>query len=699
MYNDEEDNERYFSPDLLHVVRIATISNLELAPYGIRSVPTKTEDGIPIRKLYVTNLPPKTTRTELYGVFAQYGLIKSCWLKMGDKGPNKTPIPTYAFVTFSNPADAHQALEAPSHEKILRGRNLYTSPADSWHQPVEDADGRVCWKPRFSRTNVRSRSRSKDLDEGTSTKMSTVATLDSSESSDEEDVKSCTILDVLNRDCLTHILNYIPIRDIILSERVSKGWQIMVQEYLAGVRVLKTSWWQAEAARLTTAVLRRVLARVGDSLLALHIDHHWSALNDRTAHSIARFCPKLEELKIVGMHTKNWNPLLYGCKKLKNLSFISCNKLTDSSLVHLAHVDSCIEKITVANNTHVTGLFLTGAAPPQLSSLSFYNCYSLQGTVLSAAMDSLPNLTTLKLDLCPAAMWKIVPMILKTLSKLEELSLSEYMSSEVCFTTQSSDEFCEALTGLTELRRLNLSRNIHITNAVLKQIGQTCHKLEYLNVSSCNSRKNFPQPGVSDEGLAALWAGCRRLRELDVSYLAGLGGAGLAGQGGAARLRRFTARGNPALSAAGPAALLAAAPCLQEMDLCGCDGVSEEIVEAAVNALALNPRHLLLRLAGTGAAQAQEELPKHRLLTVNVADDLCNPNMRPDFVDRIFGNDSDESFDDLYDHDDFEDLFGSGESRFNYLNTLHVGRSHRYIVTLKSVVVVALKIRRPVHSC
>lgn len=438
--------------------------------------------------------------------------------------------------------------------------------------------------------------------------MSTVATLDSSESSDEEDVKSCTILDVLNRDCLTHILNYIPIRDIILSERVSKGWQIMVQEYLAGVRVLKTSWWQAEAARLTTAVLRRVLARVGDSLLALHIDHHWSALNDRTAHSIARFCPKLEELKIVGMHTKNWNPLLYGCKKLKNLSFISCNKLTDSSLVHLAHVDSCIEKITVANNTHVTGLFLTGAAPPQLSSLSFYNCYSLQGTVLSAAMDSLPNLTTLKLDLCPAAMWKIVPMILKTLSKLEELSLSEYMSSEVCFTTQSSDEFCEALTGLTELRRLNLSRNIHITNAVLKQIGQTCHKLEYLNVSSCNSRKNFPQPGVSDEGLAA--------------------------------------------------------PCLQEMDLCGCDGVSEEIVEAAVNALALNPRHLLLRLAGTGAAQAQEELPKHRLLTVNVADDLCNPNMRPDFVDRIFGNDSDESFDDLYDHDDFEDLFGSDEEIF-----------------------------------
>lgn len=50
----------------------------------------------------------QTTRTELFGVFAQYGFIKSCWLRMGEKGPNKTLAPTYAFVTFSNPADAHK---------------------------------------------------------------------------------------------------------------------------------------------------------------------------------------------------------------------------------------------------------------------------------------------------------------------------------------------------------------------------------------------------------------------------------------------------------------------------------------------------------------------------------------------------------------------------------------------------------------
>lgn len=50
----------------------------------------------------------QTTRSELFSIFAPYGFIKSCWLKMGDRGPNRPPTPTYAFVTFSNPEDAHK---------------------------------------------------------------------------------------------------------------------------------------------------------------------------------------------------------------------------------------------------------------------------------------------------------------------------------------------------------------------------------------------------------------------------------------------------------------------------------------------------------------------------------------------------------------------------------------------------------------
>ncbi|XP_049872173.1 F-box/LRR-repeat protein 7-like isoform X2 [Pectinophora gossypiella] len=582
MYFDGDD-VRFLNPELLfQVVRreISTISsNLEVAHYGLRSVPTHTEDGIPIRKLYVSNLPPKTTRTELFGVFAQYGFIKSCWLRMGDKGPNKTPTPTYAFVTYSNPADAHKALQAPIHEKMLRGRNLRISPADSWHQPAEDADGRVRWKPRGQRhsdaapTPHAEQSNNPEAipetssDNGeTSSEPNEQTTSSSSPSQELEpqaDEQCYNILDILNRDCLTHVLTYVPIRDLIRSERTSKAWQNMVQEYLQSIRVFKTSWWQHTGVTLTTAVLRRVLQRLGGALLRLHIDHHWSALNDRTAHSVGKFCPDLEELKVVGMHTKNWNPLIYGCKQLKSLSFVSCNKLTDTSLVHLVKNDSGIESLTVANNTHVTGLFLTGSSPQKLTSLSFYNCYSLQGTVLCAAVESLPTITTLRLDVCPVTMWKIIPFIISKLPKLEELSLSEYTSVDGCVTPQSIDAFCESLAVLTELKILNLSRNIHITNAVLKQVAQSCSKLQSLNVSSCNSKKTFPHAGVGDEGIAAVCRGCAALRRLDVSYLAALSDVGAAAARRLPQLRALTARGSPALSAAPLAAAIAACHQLQ----------------------------------------------------------------------------------------------------------------------------------------
>lgn len=68
--------------------------------------------------------------------------------------------------------------------------------------------------------------------------------------------------------------------------------------YCSGIRLFKTSWWKQDPRMLTTAVLRHVLSRLGSSLTRLHIDHPWSALNDRTAHIVGKFCPNLEELKV-----------------------------------------------------------------------------------------------------------------------------------------------------------------------------------------------------------------------------------------------------------------------------------------------------------------------------------------------------------------------------------------------------------------
>lgn len=62
----------------------------------------------------------------------------------------------------------------------------------------------------------------------------TVTLLQNEEEEESESDHSYDILDILNRDCLTHILSYVPIRDLIRSERVSKRWHNVVQEYLQG---------------------------------------------------------------------------------------------------------------------------------------------------------------------------------------------------------------------------------------------------------------------------------------------------------------------------------------------------------------------------------------------------------------------------------------------------------------------------------
>lgn len=665
MYFEHEEYD-FFSPDLSHALghHITICSNLDANPYALRSVPTHTEDGIPIRKLYVSNLPPKASRTEIFGVFAPYGFIKSCWLRIGEKGPNRTPTTTYAFVTYSSPGDAHKALQAPEHEKMLRGRQLRISPADSWHQPAVDDQGRVRWKPRGQRREdlMPIASCSHDSTSQGSSEQEAIQNVEAIVPTETVEPgpsaePTYTILDILNRDCMDHIMSYIPINDLIRSERVSKGWQNMTQEYFTSLRTFKTSSWQHKGVTLTTAVLRRVLKRL-DCLTRLHIDHNWSALNDRVAHTVGKFCPNLEELKVVGMHTKNWNPLIYGCKQLKSLSFVSCTKLTDTSLVHIIESDCKIQSLTVANNTHVTGFFLSGVTSSSLVSLAFYNCFSLQSTVLCSAIKGLPNLKSLKLDVCPENIWRVVPTMLQSLPNLQELSLSEFTSKSY---TQGTQEFCDVLGTLKELRVLNLSRNVYITNAVLKQVAQTCTKLHTLNISSCCSKRNYFNTGVTEEGILAVTTACTALEVFDASYLAGLTDSGLMGLCKLPQLRHLTVRGNPDLTHVSLSAVLNSCPNLKEIDACGCDKVGAEVVSAAQSAVQRWPRVLALRLASTAVPTAAEDCETHKLLIVDTTDDRSHPNLRPDFFDRFFENISDDSLEDYFDPDDLDDFDGDDD--------------------------------------
>lgn len=637
-----------------------SLIDLKMSRYGVHRVPIHTEDGIPIRKIFVSNLPPKTTRQEILDVFAQYGFVKSCWVRKTNP-PFSQSSPSYAFVTFENPENAHKALLAPPMERVVRGKILRTSPADSWHQPTIESD---------SQGQRQSRKAPDGAESGTGNEETHEANEKCEDTAVEEGEKQSedlpyTIVDILNRDCMLHILSYLPLNQLVRSERVCKKWRNHVNDHLQSMRVLKTSHWPHSQLVLTTAILRNVLVRIGPTLRQLEIHHRLLALNDRTASTIGKFCPELTDLKIYDMNTKNWSQVVVGCKKLRSLGFYSCNKLNDLSLTPLVSTDSSVECLTVSNNSHVTGLFLspaTGNVSTRLTALTFYNCYNLQGIALLRGIQTLTKLTTLKLDLCPSSVWKTVPDILKILPLLEELSLCEYVYLSGNTITDASETLCEALSGLTKLKVLKLSRNINITDTVLRVVARTCSKLQTLDLSGCNSLFKQNSVGVTDEGITAVANSCQDVRDLELSYLSRFTAAGVRALRACHQLRRLVVRGSSVMTDTPLSEVVEECHELQELDVCGCECVSVELVNSTCKSLERRPRNMQqpikLFMAST-AIKADDELPRHPLLILDTTQDNSQYHLRPDFVDRTIcspDTDSDDLDSEDLDFNEFLDL-------------------------------------------
>ena len=86
------------------------------------------------KKLFVGNLPFKTTSDSLKELFSQFGEIEEA-VVISDKFSGRSR--GFGFVTFVNDADADKAI-AELHEKEYEGRNLIVNEA----RPPRERDDR-----------------------------------------------------------------------------------------------------------------------------------------------------------------------------------------------------------------------------------------------------------------------------------------------------------------------------------------------------------------------------------------------------------------------------------------------------------------------------------------------------------------------------------------------------------------------------
>lgn len=82
--------QKYFS-DNLHLHQYDFIKKTNTPFFS-----TVTEDGVPIRKLFISNLAERTSFKDLAKLFSKYGNVETCYIKKNYRNNN------YGFVTFNS---------------------------------------------------------------------------------------------------------------------------------------------------------------------------------------------------------------------------------------------------------------------------------------------------------------------------------------------------------------------------------------------------------------------------------------------------------------------------------------------------------------------------------------------------------------------------------------------------------------------
>ncbi|XP_068991608.1 F-box/LRR-repeat protein 20 isoform X2 [Neodiprion pinetum] len=319
-----------------------------------------TEDGVPIRKLFIGNLAQRTTVKDLQNVFSKYGKVDSCYLKRNSGKSN------YAFVTFSTVDDAMKARRDGSRKEIhLHNRDLRVMPADSWHQPDSVENQR---KVAARKDKTQQHTETNDC-----LFQPYIPTKDSLE--DDAPIHK------LNDDCLIHVFLHLPITD----RAIAKFSNLSSLSLNRCVSLCDYAIW---------AIASRV-----DSLKDLELWGYFPLLTTNAMSHVANLV-NLERLNV------GWNPVVTNnfllavaaqCVLLKRIDLTGCNTVTDEGIAAIASLPK-LNELLISYMGHVSDDALPHMQ--QLKHLECRGCPRLTDSGTSALIQVCPQLELLDLSGC-----------------------------------------------------------------------------------------------------------------------------------------------------------------------------------------------------------------------------------------------------------------------------------------------------------
>ncbi|XP_063617640.1 uncharacterized protein LOC134790674 isoform X2 [Cydia splendana] len=428
-----------------------------------------------------------------------------------------------------------------------------------------------------------------------------------------------TILEFLNRDVLSIILDKLSTEDILGTITVSRKWRNAILEYLEGShycfehyylrrlhfvpRLLGLVSTNDERGSRSTPFdhgdlrnFQTKITELGPGIVRIILD----CLNENSLKTITQNCPNLKELMVVAMQehsthqpyvqngTRQCEPLSFTEEvrqcfqelQLKRVMFIDCKIITDEYVSEFLKSDS-IEELVVTRSGPVEGDCLSCLRQKKENNLKSLRLVGCGLEYLEPAVaNQLTKLTTLDLSNNSLELLQYLPPLLDKMSNLEYLFLN-------CYPYVSLRKvFEESLGRLGRLKHLSLCWNDNVSDEWLAAVARGSLGLQTLDIETKTSGYRLDRATVTAAGILALCRAAPCLEHLGVA-------------------------GNGDVTDATVADIAAACPKLQSVDLRGCAQIAQNI--DILTALAAPQRQagpLRLRLARTAANTYQTQAPQ-----------------------------------------------------------------------------------------
>uniref|UniRef100_A0A183BPK5 RNA-binding protein EEED8.10 n=1 Tax=Globodera pallida TaxID=36090 RepID=A0A183BPK5_GLOPA len=561
------------------------------------------------RKIFVSNVSTRATKSQLQSFFSKFGKVQACHIP-ADK--SRREISLYAtlprhpkkwhgicVVTFKSAQSATKAKRASSDELVFYGQQMHLGPNASTgimrrragsaqlstrtHEAGEQQLQQQCSTTVDGGATVLSRTSSASSMTSTMSNCSGLKTgLETDKNQRFETLTStqCGLnLSELPERALVVLLHYVGPIDRIRFERVNKSWlEASASAWLNTERLLFGEDLDLAHFFCSRRPLRHVhlniLRRCGNTLKVLSLAGVNHLLDDRAIIELGTLCPNLVEMDLSGVvaSPEALRVLTESLPSLRSLAYremVHTNErafwfLFKAVALHMRVVD-------LRGCARLRGRFFK-LFGNELEEVLLDGCRQIDDQLIEDLCNRCCCLRMLKLDRCSRLSDESLSLISRHLKQLDTLTLCGD------FPKFSNALMVAHLPRITSLQSLSLDYNCLVNDTLLVAIAEGLPALRTFSCAFAGTDKS-----ISPEGLSRL-AKLKRIENLDLSGIAAVNNAVLTTLcGQCAQLKRILLRSCSYLGPDGVAEFR----CLknvEHIDLSGCILVSTDCVQTLCNA-------------------------------------------------------------------------------------------------------------------